>query len=177
MSVICKVSISEIRDFGKDRLVRTQCVAENEVMAAYNPDEEDKLFSQYSPSGSADFIIDQSINIPQVLVAHSEKLYLMFVQQDNAPTFSDAICYARLSVRSATDFGGTSKQFDLSTFYNSKPQQNTDSKWLSQFSHRIMIDNPLAANQFKPSENNWWVGIYDASKHTMHEVIADAHSE
>ena len=85
MSVICKVTVSEVRDFGGAHLIKTQCVAENEVMAHYNPDAEDKLFSQYSPSGSADFVVPANVAIPQTKVWGADKLYLMFIENDEEP--------------------------------------------------------------------------------------------
>lgn len=176
MSVICKVSISEIRQFGEQKLVKTTCVADNEVMAAYNPSEEDKLFSKYSPSGSADFTVPVNIPIPENLAYPSPKLYLMFVQNEVRPEFSNSLCFAKIKVNSSTDFGGQSKQFDIGTFYQSKPKDETSWKWIEQFNHRIMIDNPAAAEQFKPGDAGWWIGIYNADKFKMEEVIADAHA-
>ncbi len=176
MSVICKVSISEIRPFGEQKLVKTTCVSDNEIMAAYNPSEEDKLFTKYSPSGSADFTVPVTIPIPQNLAYPQPKLYLMFVQSEVRPEFSNSLCFAKIKVNSSTDFGGQSKQFDIGTFYQSKSKDEKSHKWIEQFNHRIMIDNPAAADQFIPGDQSWWIGIYDADKFTMSEVISDAHS-
>jgi len=177
MSVICKVYITTRKPIadGKE-LITCNCVAENEVMAAYNPDAEDKLFSRYSPSGSAEFVLDQSsaTQLPQGLGLYQDKLYLMFIQSGERPTLNKAIATASLQVRSCTDFGGTSKQFDLVANYVDRDRPLV---WpqIAQFMHRIMIDNPRAAEQFKPGDKDWWVGVYDASKHSMNEVVELAH--
>lgn len=172
MSVICKVYITDVRQFGEEKLVKTNCVAENEVMAAYNPDHEDKLFSQYSPSGLADFTVPQCIPLPDA-PGQQNKLYLVFVRQTPAPKFAKAIAYAPITIRSFTNFGGTSNQFDMGTPY---APVSADYRCLKQFGHRIMIDNPGASDQFVPQQTDWWVGIYDAAKYTMTETLADAHA-
>lgn len=176
MSVICKVYVSSIKPVGSTSLVFTNCVAENEVMAAYSPDHEDKLFSQYSPSGSAEFVVPDwmALQLPQGLGLYQDKLYLMFVQSDTAPKFSKALGYSPMQVRSMTDYGGTSKQFDMCTVWGTKA--GDDARMLTQFAHRIMIDNPKASKQFVPGAKDWWVGIYDASKHTFDDVVSDAHA-
>lgn len=176
MSVICKVYINVIKPLGTQHLVLTNCIAENEVMAAYNPDAEDMLFSKYSPSGSAEFVVSDAtaMQMPRSLGTCQDKLYLMFVRQNDPPAFAKALCFAPLMIQSSTDFGGTSKQFDMRCPYGKKTRP--DYRLVDQFAHRIMIDNPGASDQFAPGQQDWWVGVYDAGKLTMAEVVADAHA-
>lgn len=182
MTVICKVSVRDVRSFGTEILVKSDCIAENEVMAMYNLDDEDKLFTKASPSGSADFVVDKVIeqDLPRSADRWQRKMYLVFVKQDDKPTFETAIAFAPVRVESMTDFGGTSKQVEISTFYgNNAPgaaHLASNPRFMKKFSHRIMIDNPGAFNQLSPGSAVWWVGIYDATRWTMAEALADAHA-
>lgn len=174
MSVICKVSINSVANFGENKLVKTSCIAENEVMAAYNPEAEDKLFTKYSPSGTADFVVPSGFALDAAPAGMAQtKLYLMFVKEES-PALAKALAYAKVYVRSITDFGGTSKVFEITTDYSKGEKR--DWRQIHQFNHRITIDNPGASDQFNAGDKGWWVGIYSAEALTMAEVIQDAHA-
>src|SRR6185369_7548856 len=51
MSVIAKLTVRSIVEFGTGTFVELGCIADNEMMAAYATSNEDKLFSKYSPWG------------------------------------------------------------------------------------------------------------------------------
>lgn len=179
MTVICKVTVDEVRSFGEEKLVKTNCVAENEVMAMYNKDDEDKLFTQASPSGSADFVVSSYLPVPESAGWPHPKLYLVFLKAEEKPEFKNALFFAPVMVKSITDYGGTSKQVDITTYYGHGAPAEEAFKdrvdYARRFNHRIMIDNPGAFDQFKPGERGWWVAGYECEKHTMHEALADAH--
>lgn len=182
MSVICKVYVSEVRPFGEEKLIKTSCVADNEVMAMYNKDDEDKLFTTASPNGSADMVVSSHLPVRDPSYPY-DKWYLMFVKSEGweVPfTPCKVLAFAPVKVHSITDYGGTSKQVDISTYLGIG--NTVDSEFVSQlgymkrFHHRIMIDNPAAFEQFKAGEQGWWVGVYPCDQFTMHEAVEDAHA-
>lgn len=179
MSVICKVCIDEVRSFGEEKLIKTTCVADNEVMAMYNKDDEDKLFTQASPSGSADFVVSSDLPTPNQTYP-KPRLYLVFLKAEEKPEFANAFAFAPVKVHSITDYGGTSKQVDIATYWGTQAKADEQFRnhpgYAKKFNHRIMIDNPGAFDQFKAGDPGWWVGVYDCEKHTMHEALADAHA-
>jgi hypothetical protein len=175
VSVICKVYISAVRPLGNNaRLVLTQCVADSEVMANYNPDAEDKLFSRASPSGSAELVVTDQHAIPQGLGLHQDKLYLVFTRAAERPATAGAIALCSIYVASRSSFGGTSDQFQFRANYIDR---SVKLEWpmISQFAHQIMIDNPGASDQLEPGQRDWWVAIYDCATTTMAEALEDAH--
>ena len=171
MSVIAKLSVRDVHNFGTGTLVDMGCVCENDLMANYAGSEEDKLFTKASPWGEARFNL--GIFELGASVFQGDQFYAMLVHKDEPgytenPAGSFLSCPARIA--SVVDYGGTSKTVNI-TSDNSVPKELL----LRQFNWKMTIDNPGASNQLKPGSDGWWFSLFKAAGTNRNEVIAKAH--
>lgn len=167
MSVIAKMYVDGCDWFANGALVGLSCVAENKLMAQYAPENEDVLFSTASPWGSARVQFQGKPNL-----MHQDKVYLVFVRE--LPDLEKAIGWTKVRVSSITDFGGTSKQVELT---GSHPYQTPyGDRELQGFTMRIGIDNPGAHRQFSAGDEGWFVLIYRSQDVGMDDAIGFAHT-
>lgn len=172
MSVIAKMYVAAIRDFGDGRLVDLSCVAENDMMAAYAGSEEDRLFTKYSPWGEA------RMTVPLGMLANvveNDKFFVIASRDAEKTSFDGAVVLVEARCSSLTDNGTESKRVEFMNRYrsNSEPLLEGVAK---AFNWRMSVDNPGASNQFVPGTEDWTIGLYPAAAFNRDEAIAAAHS-
>lgn len=166
MSVIAKLYVDGADFFGNGALIGFCATAENKLMAQYAPENEDVLFSKASPWGSARVQFDGMPNLEK-----QDKVYMIFVQDE--PDIEGVIGWAKVRVASVTDFGGTSKQVEITNEH--RYDQKYGAHELRGFTFRMGIDNPGASNQFTPGATGWWALIYRCADMPMDAALALAH--
>lgn len=188
MSVIAKLLVRGVTDYGTGRLVELGCVCENDLMAAYATSEEDKLFTKYSPQG------DMKLHQPAGFALGTEPgdmvppeaFYVMALHKDEyehkAPdlgpdrdryqpdlNFPGASVWACGSCYSLTDFGGTKR-----VEFRANGKGTIGSRGVEALNWKMSVDNPAASDQFKPGEI-YWIALYPASKFDRDAAIRAAH--
>ncbi len=171
MSVIAKMYVTESTKYGYGHGLSFSVIAENALMAKCGaaPEDEDVLFTNASPSGSARLIVQ---NDPKAEI--NDKFYFIF-QRGKKPNLEGATAWAKMKCYGITDYGGTSKQVELtcSAYHGEKYEDSIEAR---QVNYKILIDNPFAFEQFKAGEDGWWLTIYSAATMTMREALALAHA-
>lgn len=164
MSVIAKMNVSAVRDFGSGSLIELSCVCSNDLMAAYAESEEDKLFTKYSPWGDARVHLVAGAKLPM----HGDQFYVMVLSPDEAGEEPHPkAAYTSTVALSLTDRGeGQAKQV---VFSGGKGGVVTALHW------SMSVDNPGATDQFIPGLPGYSVGFYPAIAFDRDEAIAAAH--
>lgn len=187
MSVIGKMTVRAAETYDKGQKVTLGVVCENELMAHYHPENENVVFTRYSPSGEGSFHLNKPIDLEPTnfdypigdgKTATGKKpveLYLVYLKQLEMPTIDGAAFFAKLRVNSVTDFGGTSKQVELCNDYASGPMMLGENE-TRLINLKLGIDNPGASNQFVPGETGWWVVAYRADQMSQSEALKLAHA-
>lgn len=166
MSVIAKLSVSKVTEFGTGRLVELHCVATNDVMAAYAGSEEDKLFTKYSPNGEIklnqgpDACLGKQGDVFYVMVLHAREL-------SEEKSFAGAYACCPLRVNAVTDYGGNSKRVEM--------RNVAKGRGVDGLSWNMSIDNPPASDQLKPGCDDYWVAFYPADRFDRDQAIRAAH--
>lgn len=186
MSVIGKMTVNKAEAFDKGQKVELSCVCENELMAHYHPENENVVFTRYSPSGQATAHFDQPVDLPRVPFTYKHgdedvtgdknaELYLVYLKQPEQPNLDGAAFYARLRVVCISIYGGTSKQVELCNIYHDrgKPLGANEARLINI---KLGIDNPGAADQFEPGTDGWWVVAYRADQMSQGEALKLAHA-
>lgn len=167
MSVIAKVSIRAIHDFGSGRLIELGCVCENDLMAAYAGSEEDRLFTRYSPWGEI------KLHQPEgwIMGKQGDAFYVMLMRLEEAGNQefpgTHAFCPAR--IKSLTDFGDN--QAKTVEIINEGKSKN-----ISSFNWKMSVDNPGATNQMLPGRGDYVIAFYPAERFNRDSAIGAAHS-
>ena len=196
MSVIAKLSVQSRADFGTGSFISLNCVASNEVMAAYAGSEEDRLFSRYSPSG--EIRLHQAANWsvfedPAERVKHVEvdptqpympqTFYVMLVDLDEMPepTFGLDIAYTQVECYSVSKFPYDGVRVELRNISGWRdPEKLAKAHWrdrggvIEKLSWKMSVDNPPAEAQFVPGRK-YWVAFYPVEKFDRDAAIAAAH--
>jgi hypothetical protein len=188
MAVIAKMNVNLDKEFpvGIHELSLT-CVCENGLMAHYSPENEDAVFTKYSPSGNCKVQIGEGVALPTKAetphgTAHGQ-VYVLFHELENAPSFEGCL-FAVLARCGHVDDWGTSKKVFLGTAaklwmddrYIELPEiLIPGNKLVKSFEYDITIDNPAASIQYKPL-GLYWVTFYDAASLSMDEVLRLARS-
>ena len=171
MSVIAKMRVSNVNDFGSGRLVEMSCICDNDLMTEYAGSEEDKLFTRYSPWGEI------KLHQPSgwAMGDQNDLFYVMILSKDEAgeePKFPGAYAFCQLRVASITDFGdGQAKRLEMCEGWQAK---NCPSKGVANFNWKMAVDNPAVISQLSPGTENYFVAFYPAV-HGRDGVIAKAH--
>lgn len=178
MSVIAKFATREIAHFGTGQLVSLSCWCENDLMAAYATDEQDKLFTKYSPWG--EMRINTFENHP-LFKAHSDynqasAFYVVLLSEAEAgeidanetQAFPGAEFFCRVRCYSVLDLGADSKNVEFK-ITEKQPHRGVDG-----FNWKMAVDNPGASDQFHPRAD-YFAAFYDATKFTSREAIRAAH--
>lgn len=179
MSVIAKLTVNSVSDFGSGSLVELSCVCNNDLMTEYAGSHEDKLFTRYSPWGEARLHLSKDSKLP----IKGDQFYFMLLTPqesditkttDAGPIHKSALYSTAISVSGLTDRGeGVAKQVEFTAF-NPKaplPDQITNLNW------KMSVDNPAATNQFKPAISGYTLGVYPASAFDRDQAIHAAHSQ
>ena len=182
MSVVAKFFAQQRpRVFPTTQQVDLSCVCDDRLFTINDPVpgrvSENQTFSQASPSG------DCRIELPaSEPIGDREEFYAIFIEAPECPTFDGALAVAKTYCSSVTDFGGISKQVDVSVCsrpydYQSRTYLNdVHARQTWSFHMRMNIDNPAASIQFKPGGTPiYWMGLYRAKEFDLHEVLVDAH--
>lgn len=186
MAVIAKMNVSSVKPFPQGAVeLFMQCVCENGLMAHYAPENEDAVFTKYSPTGSCKVTLDAGRDVPEkVESAGQGQVYVLFHDVEDVPAFDDCL-FGMLARCAHVDDYGTSKRVFLGA---AAPLWDQDGRKLiplpdsiipenrvatkgSGFSYEITIDNPAASIQYRPL-SLYWVSFYDASKLTMSEALS-----
>lgn len=186
MSVIAKLLVRGITDFGTGKLIELGCIADNDLMAEYATTEEDKLFTRYSPWG------EMKLHQPEGWTLGNGKVgdeftappafYVMALQADehehvpakteswlpdaNFPGSSGWVygyCYSIL------DLGGTRH-----VEFRGNSSGTIKGRAIEKLNWKMAVDNPGASNQFKPG-TQYWIVLYAAEKFDRDQTIAAAH--
>lgn len=168
MSVIAKLNVSDVRDFGSGALIELSCVCANDLMAAYAESHEDKLFTKYSPWGEARLHVEAGVKLP----LKGDQYYLMILADDEAgeQPHPAADLRTKLWVQGVTDRGeGAAKQLEM--------MGGKDPSGITAFNWRMAVDNPGATNQLKAGSSGYTVGFYPTVRFDRDETIAAAHSK
>ena len=156
MSVIAKMSIRAVHNFGSGRAVDLSCVCENALMAAYAGSEEDRLFTKYSPWGEI------KLHQPEnwCLGKQDDKFYVILMRADEVylPEFPGAVAYAPCRVVSVTDYGAESRRVEICNSSNRKEGYRA----IANFNWQMSVDNPGATNQMVPGVDDYWLAFYPA---------------
>lgn len=182
MSVIGKMTVRAAETYDKGQKVTLGVVCENEFMAHYHPENENVVFTRYSPSGEGTLHLNVPQDFPDVPYEIGDykgtkacELYLVYLKQLEMPPIDGAAFFAKLRVNSVTIYGGDMKQVELCNDYASGPNLlgENESRMINL---KLGIDNPAAADQFVPGETGWWVVAYRADQMTQAEALALAHA-
>jgi hypothetical protein len=174
MSVIAKLLIRSISQFGTGELVELGCICENDLMAAYATTDEDKLFTKYSPWGEMKLNQPAGYSLGSVgdEFKQGDGFYVMALADKEAEdtTFPGSYAVCPATCASITDFGdGQAKRVE---FRNSGPAD--DHRGVDRLNWKMSVDNPGATNQFKPG-TNYWIALYPAAKFDRDATIRAAH--
>lgn len=188
MAVIAKMNVNLDKEFpvGVHELSLT-CVCENGLMAHYSPENEDAVFTKYSPSGNCKVQVGEGVALPtKVETAHGTahgQVYVLFHDLDDVPSF-DGCLFGLLARCGHVDDWGTSKKVFLGAaaplWENGRMIELPEipipaGKCTKSFEYDITIDNPAASVQYKPL-GLYWVTVYDAATLSMDEVLRLARS-
>lgn len=186
MAVIAKMYAQAVNVYpGGAAKVSLMCVCEDTLMAHYHPENEDVVFTRYSPSGDCSLTVDAGVIPPM----HNDKVYVLFheVEPESAPDFSNCMFAVLAACEFITDYG-PSKQVSFVKSanewrdYGYGDEGHTDhaipdaigakrATAGSDFQLKLTIDNPHASVQFKP-KGRYWVSFWDAATYTADEAIA-----
>jgi hypothetical protein len=186
MSVIGKMNLESEQEFNnrydKGYRITLRVVCENQFMAHYHPENENVVFTKYSPSGSAELHMDKPINLPKKTVEHDGRtwevpgeLYMVYLRQKERPQIDNALFFSPLKCYSRTEYGTDLVTVELQSPYLSQSDK-VEEKQPCRISIKLGIDNPGASNQFEPGTDGWWVIAYSATELSTTEALALAHA-
>jgi hypothetical protein len=151
-------------------------------MAHYHPENENVVFTRYSPSGSAEMHFDRAPAIPKKIVEYDGKtvevsgeMYLVYLRQEERPQIDSALFFSPLKCYSRTEYGTDLVTVELQSPYVDRSSK-LDPKQPRRISIKLGIDNPGASNQFEPGTEGWWVVAYSANDMSTTEALALAHA-
>lgn len=166
MSVIAKLQIRSVNEFGSGRLVELSCVCANDLMTAYAESEEDKLFTKYSPWGEMKLQQPSNFCLGEV----GDAFYVMLLRTAEAgdpQEFRGAYAVGRARCVSLTDFGDNqAKRVEICDSYADQRHRG-----FLGFNWKMSVDNPPATDQFKPGEDDYYIAFYPAKSFSRDEAI------
>lgn len=119
MSVIAKMNISQVSEFGHAKLIEMTCVCTNDLMAAYAESEEDKLFTKYSPWGEIKLHQPNGYCIGD----SQDQVYVMILRDHEVDdkSFPKSLAFSKARIVSLTDFGDNSaKKVEIASGYKTE---------------------------------------------------------
>lgn len=186
MSVIAKLVVRKVVNFGTGTFVELGCLCDNDLMAAYATSEEDKLFTRYSPWG--EMRLNQRSN--WAVFTHEEdqhvappntgprSFYVMLLSEEEAydVTFPKASAFIKMNCYSKAQFAGDGSRVELREVYgwNETEPRNSRINVIERMSWKMHVDNPPAEAGFVPGKD-YWVAFYDAAVFDRDQTIAAAH--
>lgn len=192
MTVIAKLTVRNVVEFGTGTFVELGCIAENDLMAAYATKDEDKLFSRYSPWGEVRLhqrngwavftqrdapLSGEHVDIPGKFKA----FYAILVAETDVDCdrFKGASAYVKMVCYSKAKFAQDGSRVELREAYGwSKGNDETDYRSrrgvIDKLSWKMQVDNPPAEAQFVPGAT-YWLAFYDCEQFDMSAALAAAH--
>lgn len=182
MSVIGKMNVNSAQTFDKGQKVTLGVVCENEFMAHYHPENENVVFTRYSPSGSAELHFDKPLEWHKKTIEHNGQtwevqgeLYLIYLRQKERPNTEGAMWFSALRCVSRTEYGSDMKTFEFCNPYRDR-NEILDPREPRLIHIKLGIDNPGASDQFEPGTDGWWVVAYSTNELSQHEALKLAHA-
>lgn len=177
MSVIAKLLVRGVTNYGMGRLIELGCVCDNDLMAAYAGSEEDKLFTKYSPWGEmklhqpADYALTGDYEAGELGVPPAFYVMALHEKEYEGGDFPGAYVWAFGICRSITDFGGDSRRVE----FTANNGGTIKGRGFENMNWKMSVDNPAASNQFKPGER-YYFAIYPAAGFDRNAAIRAAHA-
>lgn len=179
MSVIAKVSIAEVTPFGTGNMVRLSCIAANETMLFASPSEEDKLFTQASPSGEIKLMQPASRLLGAAPTGpdwRGAQFYVIVLFGDEAEPakasgFDGAYAWTQANLTSITDYGGTTKHVEFTEGRANHQRDQVAGKGIDRMNWKMGVDNPGAYNQFKAGATDLHVAFYPCANFDYHGAL------
>lgn len=190
MSVIAKLMVRQVVDYGTGTFVELGCICENDLMASYATSESDKLFTKYSPWG--EMRISQKAgwavfwkpeeHVENPASVSPKAFYVMLLTKDEAgatPAFEEASAYLPVNCYSLTKFAGDGSRVEFREASRAAPASDA-ATWrdrscvVEKLSWKMQVDNPGAESQFEPGKL-YWLAFYDAAKFGRDQAIRAAH--
>lgn len=189
MTVIAKLSVNSVVEFGTGTFALLGCICENDLMAAYNPSEEDKLFTRYSPWGEmrlnqrqnwAVFTKQEDVHV-EIPNSGAKAFYVVLLTEDEIgdAKFEGASAFIKVNCYSKSKFAGDGSRVELREIYtwkNNLAEIDADRYGRSRggviekLSWKMHVDNPSAEAGFVPGQD-YWVAFYDADEFDMRGAI------
>lgn len=187
MSVIAKLMVRNVVNYGTGTFVELGCICDNDLMAAYATSEDDKLFTKYSPWGEMRLHQKNGWAVFSLEEQHVEPpgpppaFYVMLLREDEVGDeqgFKEASAFLKVNCYSKTKFAGDGSRVELRECYQ-KPSDipdysRTRDSVIQKLSWKMQVDNPPAEDGFVPGKNYWLV-FYDANKFDRDAAIRAAH--
>lgn len=170
MSVIAKMQLNGILDFGSGSVSKLSCVCENDLMAAYAKANEDKLFTRYSPWG------EMKLGHSLRSFPDGQKFYVVCVRAKERPSFAEAAYVHPAGVQSVTDYGSSSQVKLFRAASGGHATSAIGEIPVGELDWRMTIDNPPAVAFFKPGQYDYWVAFYPDDKFSQETALSDAHA-
>lgn len=178
MCVIAKVAVRKVYPYGTGNLVELGCVAANETMLFSSPSEEDRLFTQASPSGEIRLSQPQGYLLgdnPKPVDYYGTQFYVIVLLGSEADAaraagFPGAWAWTRARLNSITDMGGITRYVE---FTDNNPRDQA-AKGVDRMNWKMGVDNPGAYRQLKAGDGEMWVGFYPCAEFTYERALATA---
>lgn len=157
MSVIAKMNVSSVREFGAASLIRLGCVYEHDGLNGEGY--EDRRFTKATPWGEGDLTTPHNCFRES---APTQSLYLLFVAKPADPNFDadpmggGALVVMPVLVKRFIEWGA-SRQVEIVL------DRETEHEPGSAVNLRLAIDNPSAHGQFAEGKR-FWLLVYDAAE-------------
>lgn len=178
MSVIAKFAVRGVSHFGTGQAVDLSCWCENDLMAAYATDEQDKLFTKYSPWG--EMRVNTLEHFPLGKAGDefgpASAFYVMCLSADEAGEIADAetrafpgaTTFLKAECKSLLHLAGDERvvEFRLS---GKQPHRGVEG-----FAWKMAVNNPGATDQMKPG-GVYWIAFYDTDRFDRNAAIRAAH--
>lgn len=197
MSVIAKFMLRDVTDYGMGRLSRLSVICENDLMAAYAKDHNDKLFTRYSPAGEIAINHRDGWTLGQVEELGNiagnppaPAYYVMLLGDDEAPdpgteeakarhagAFPGAFAVCQVQCFSRTSFAGDTVRVEFRELQARDEHKAMFWRSVDRLNWKMSVDNPAASDQFKPGQS-YWCAFYPAGPggFTYRQAIESAHA-
>jgi len=172
MSVIAKMNVVDVREFGRAGLVKLSCIYESNGLNASNGGWENRRFTTATPWGEGDLTTprDSLFHAPEpypgggVKQETQQAVYLVFRPVGAALPEREPLLGMAVKVKHL-DLGSYKRVEIVLDRDRAGPEKDT------ALNLRLSIDNPAALEQFTLG-GQFDLAIYDASEVTLHEAAA-----
>lgn len=164
MSVIAKMNVADVREFGETNLIKLSCVYENDGLNGEGW--EDRRFTKATPWGEGD------LSTPHIKFEKGQQLYLVFAKAGLGGESYRPLsgCLASMFVRCnfVEPWPGT-KHIEFVKDRKHEPDVNPK----ASLNLRLAIDNEAASSQFEAGQT-YYLSVYDAANTTLRDAAAGA---